>query len=631
MKCPRGCYAYLQAFAITVATILGTGILALPVELYSSGLLPFIFIFIICLCMQISVVYLMVELLQHSHVALIAEKLGETTLNVFGDLRSENNYQKNNNIIINKNNKSNNDTDVDKPDLHRIGRLFLTNVWLARTFDFAVILHFMAVLISYALAGPQAYADLLQIEDYHVLIVPYTLIYTLFILLSGDYIKPIISILTILKMLALICVLFAVSVVADLINIESKNDFSAALEPFLMGTFALGGVVNLMPVMYEKLPFIFDNGNVFTTQQKIFAKQENKKLIQGFRISITLGVLACFLLNILWCLFVLQIVPQTNDYNIAVNNNNNNNNNENQKYNNYTLENCYHNGEISTIPVVHIIETYFPAYRWTIFFIDGFVIVSITVSFLTLGKGLKHVLDGISFKFITEKDANESENNNISADISSINNNEKQPFFNRLLSVKIILYIIGFGIILIMALLNPQGFLTMLSVFGSFALNIECGVFVSLMAQEIKSNDKFVNNFIPLKISNNIAMNLIKFAKYTFSFAILYDWFTCGIRFGIDPILWYIIASIVFCIFLFTLYFRKKAFKKFLGDKDENYKVLNDENDNISNNNNNNNKIHSDVNDNVILDSSVENRSRNTYSAPTITNSSDSELEDVPI
>ena len=108
MKCPRGCYAYLQAFAITVATILGTGILALPIELYSSGLLPFIFIFIICLCMQISVVYLMVELLQHSHVVLIAEKLGETTLNVFGDLRSENNYQKNNNIIINKNNKSSN-------------------------------------------------------------------------------------------------------------------------------------------------------------------------------------------------------------------------------------------------------------------------------------------------------------------------------------------------------------------------------------------------------------------------------------------------------------------------------------------------------------------------------------------
>ena len=54
--------------------------------------------------------------------------------------------------------------------------------------------------------------------------------------------------LTVLKMLALVCVLVAVNVVANLINVESKNNFGSALEPFLMGTFALGGVVNLMPV-----------------------------------------------------------------------------------------------------------------------------------------------------------------------------------------------------------------------------------------------------------------------------------------------------------------------------------------------------------------------------------------------
>ena len=135
-----------------------------------------------------------------------------------------------------------------KPDLHRIGRLFIPNLWLARTFDVAVILHFVAVLISYALAGPQAYADLLQIEDYRVLIIPYSILYTLFILLSGDLIKPLISILTVFKMLALVCVLVAVNVVANLINVESENHFGSALEPFLMGTFALGGVVNLMPV-----------------------------------------------------------------------------------------------------------------------------------------------------------------------------------------------------------------------------------------------------------------------------------------------------------------------------------------------------------------------------------------------
>ena len=47
-----------------------------------------------------------------------------------------------------------------------------------------------------------------------------------------------------------------------------------------------------------------------TAQQKLFAKEENQKLIYRFRSSVTLGVLACFLLNIFWCFYVLQIVPQ---------------------------------------------------------------------------------------------------------------------------------------------------------------------------------------------------------------------------------------------------------------------------------------------------------------------------------
>ena len=244
MRCPRGCYAFAQAFAITVATILGTGILALPAELFNSGLAPFVFIFVVCLCMQISVVYLMVELLQHAHVELASEAMGtEETGNIFEDLTTtpaEQARTEASDIQVKKT--------TEKPDLHRIGRLFISNVKMARAFDFAVILHFIAVLISYALAGPQAYADLFGIEDYRVLIIPYTLIYTLCILLGGETIKPVISVLTVLKMIALVCVLFAVSVVAELVKINPKNDFTASLEPFLMGTFALGGVVNLMPV-----------------------------------------------------------------------------------------------------------------------------------------------------------------------------------------------------------------------------------------------------------------------------------------------------------------------------------------------------------------------------------------------
>eukprot|EP00943_MAST-04B_sp_MAST-4B-sp1_P008610 g8610.t1 len=331
--------------------------------------------------------------------------------------------------------------------------------------------------------------------------------------------------------------------------------------------------------MYEKLPFVFDNGDVFTSQQKMFAKDENKKLIKRFRVSVAFGVITCFLLNILWCLFVLQIVPQTNK-NIPLVKDGTNNNNNHQKYN-YTLETCYRNGEISTIPVVHIIETYFPAYTWTIFFIDGFVIISITVSFLTLGKGFKHVLDGISFKLVADQDGIQSETNRTT---SSQNNNNMMNIqcLSRFVNTKIILYTLGFGLILIMALLNPQGFLTMLSVFGSFALNLECGVFISLMANEVRSKSEFSNVYIPLKLSNRLSTILIKFAKYTFLFALVYDWVTCGLRFGIDPQIWYIIASIIFSIFLFVLY-RNGIFKQMFCDNDENYEVLNDENDNGEN------------------------------------------------
>lgn len=43
------------------------------------------------------------------------------------------------------------------PDLHSMGRLLLGSAGLA-VFDFAVMLHFVSILISYSLAGSIAYA-----------------------------------------------------------------------------------------------------------------------------------------------------------------------------------------------------------------------------------------------------------------------------------------------------------------------------------------------------------------------------------------------------------------------------------------------------------------------------------------
>ena len=75
---PRETFALVNAAAVAVATILGTGILALPVKLAHSGMAPFSVMFLLCLLMQLATVILMVELLQRTHIELdpAAEKAG---------------------------------------------------------------------------------------------------------------------------------------------------------------------------------------------------------------------------------------------------------------------------------------------------------------------------------------------------------------------------------------------------------------------------------------------------------------------------------------------------------------------------------------------------------------------------
>ena len=67
---PSETFALINATFVAVATILGTGILALPVKLSHSGMGPFVFTFTLCLGMQLCTVVLMVELLQRTHAQI---------------------------------------------------------------------------------------------------------------------------------------------------------------------------------------------------------------------------------------------------------------------------------------------------------------------------------------------------------------------------------------------------------------------------------------------------------------------------------------------------------------------------------------------------------------------------------
>ena len=92
-----------------------------------------------------------------------------------------------------------------------------------------------------------------------------------------------------------------------------------------------------------------------------------------------------------------------------------------------------------------------------------------------------------------------------------------------------LLYSLGFGLILLVAVSNPQGFLKIIEVFGSLALNVECGIFVALMAHNSNSQIQYAGKYIPLPLPDAARKGLIWFSGVMFSVAVVYDILTAGI------------------------------------------------------------------------------------------------------
>ncbi|CAL1545532.1 unnamed protein product, partial [Lymnaea stagnalis] len=113
---------------------------------------------------------------------------------------------------------------VQAPNLHLLGKLFL-GCGLQQSFDFLIILQFIAILICYALAGSEAYAQLFGVEHFYVIPL-FVWVLTMAIVFALQLIQPVISILTFVKgslLLGTAAVTFYVGLaVAEKIN----NDFS---------------------------------------------------------------------------------------------------------------------------------------------------------------------------------------------------------------------------------------------------------------------------------------------------------------------------------------------------------------------------------------------------------------------
>jgi amino acid permease len=521
-------FLYASAFFVVIASVLGTGILGLPVELGLSGFWPFFATYSVCFVMQALVICFMVELLQRTkavqksdmaHVIEGADDLVRSMpLDTFASNESESGggggdvsvpmrdaqtiVDDNDDILLQQNDDGVGDgaeaTLEEGPDLHTMGTLFL-GVYSRKIFDAAVMLHFTSILISYGIAGAQAYGDLLGI-DARYLIAPFVVLLTLLCIFGSVVLQPVISVMTFLKGSLLVLMVLMTAIVGMQVQNETTDRWLYTGRSFLIGTVALGGAINVLPVVFAKL------------------RWQRRTMINFMRACVA-GLFVVFLLNIFWCYYILRIVPQT-----GVGKN--------------TLMYAEGEGQISTVPLIGVIDQGYPQFAWVSTLINVFIVLSITVSYITLGTGLKHVLDGLLKNWNQSLAAASSSSSSASASAAL---HHRRTFAARMrghwrafkssarrLSIAVtargrqfLMYALAYGIVLLFALANPKAFLTVLTSVTSLALNLESGVFIAWMygvARSLKGR-LFA---IPYPLHRYVA-NSRWIVMFYFVFAVVYD------------------------------------------------------------------------------------------------------------
>nr|CAB3266257.1 sodium-coupled neutral amino acid transporter 3-like [Phallusia mammillata] len=518
-------FAYLQCFFISIATILGTGILGLPLMLSNCGFYPFVVTFTISYLMQMLVVTLMVEVLQISQSAIsnsIHEFLGGNHENQeFFPLRQHNSVHSADHealvpigqtdftcedssagsdddgedigeSIIGGPNKS---VEEMHPNLHLMGKLFLPN-WMGYVFSIILFLNFTSTLISYVLAGSESYGQLLSIN--YVKVIPvfmWTL--TIFILLAFQFLQPVIALMTLAKGSILIVTIMVTCYVSIEIHTPISNNWLKLNEPFLMEAVALGGLPLVMPMLFGRFS----------------AKEAH---VKGFRASIFAGLTVCMLLNIAWCWAVLSVVPQIESncngtIGVASLIGNQSSVLHGDEVTTATvpvttapvgaselvkcdpamsLQGAKENGLISTVPLTQFIKKYRPDFDWIATLLQLFIMISVTVSYLTIGSAMQHTVIGAVDYIIRSR--------------------RKCKLVNILptFCAPNALWHIGFGVlaflvVFLVALSDPKGFVNILDKIVSCTVNLICGPLLFLMLVKGRSRT-FRHLVIPLQTHPNI-------------------------------------------------------------------------------------------------------------------------------
>ncbi|XP_034071904.1 uncharacterized protein si:ch211-51h4.2 isoform X2 [Gymnodraco acuticeps] len=380
-----------------------------------------------------------------------------------------------------------------EPNLHLLGYLFLSRP-MSHAFNFIILFQFISIGISYVLAGSEAYAALLNVS--HIYVIPaFTWILTLAILVAHTVIQPITSLLTLLKGILLIVTVAVTFAVGSEVGLQSSSDFTQMGKPFLMGTVALGGIVNVMPLLYSRI-------------------SHNRTQIMWFRRAVLGGLTTCTVLNILWCWAVLEIVPQTSTPERRLAAGTSPDPGTPLLHSNISLEESERAGEIATIPLTKIINERYKAYSWVAELIQVFVAISVTVSFLVMGSAMKHTIDGV----VSSLWSSRMEELSKSWERRMAN---KQTLFSAKSMAKGFMSLLAFLAIFIVSVCDPQSFIIMLEKVVSFSLNTEVGLFIFIMLRESRE-DRFKHMAVPLPVGECV-FSLSWLLPTYFLFAVTYD------------------------------------------------------------------------------------------------------------
>ncbi|XP_035692230.1 uncharacterized protein LOC118426809 isoform X7 [Branchiostoma floridae] len=503
---------YIQCYFVTIATILGTGILGLPVTLSHSGLYPFLVSFLIGFLVQCLLVYFFVEILQRAYAAQEQISKGATLshehipLQEEEDEADEKEITETDGMLVAGHVILLDQSAVRPPNLHLLGTLFLP-CGTRQMFDIVVFLNFISILISYALAGSEAYAQMFGVPHFYV-IPGFVWILTFAIVFTQTLMQPVISLFTLVKGSLLIATVVVTFFVGAEVSLAIKDDFNYIGAPFLMGTVALGGVVNVMPMLYHKISPV-------TTQ------------VKHFRGAVVAGISTCTVLNVLWCWAVLHIVPQLPCSPMSIVGNTTASPTVTPVSvvttvstsapvspacaHNLSLERSAENGEIATLPLTEIIQTMHPEFSWVAILVQLFIMISITVSYLTLGSAMHHTVVGW-----VEGSWNEPGICRYAPIFEGISKCcTPKCICQSLISIFI------FAIVFTVAMLDPQGFVQILDRGTSLFINLECGIFIFLMVRNARSGN-FSTLDIPLE-TPWLLYHLHWLVALYFTFAVGYD------------------------------------------------------------------------------------------------------------